>query len=131
MRYHREAIQSMADGILLVCNLLEKTYGPYGRGVVVENSSNSVVITRSSGMILENFSCEDRYINEGVQLVKEAVFNMCEQMGDGSVLTALLVKGMVLEGLKYLEAGVSPVYMRKGLKKALHQILPLHGTIYP
>ncbi len=122
MRYHREAIQSMAEGILLVCNLLEKTYGPHGRGVVVENTSNSVVITRNSQIILENFSCEDRYINEGVQLVKEAVFNMCEQMGDGSVLTALLVKGMVLEGLKYLEAGISPVYMRGGLKKALLEI---------
>ena len=122
MRFHQEAINTMADGILLVCSILERTYGPSGRSVVVENASKSIVITRSSQVILENFTCLDRYQNEGVQLVKEGILNMCEQVGDGSKLTALLVKGMVEEGLKYLSAGVRPVHIRVGLRKALLEI---------
>ncbi len=122
MIFDKEAVLSMAEGILLVCQLLEKSYGPNGRSVVVENASQSVVITRNSQMILENLLCQDRYLNEGVQLVKEAIRTVYNQVGDGTKLTALLVKAMVEEGKKYLAAGIRPLYLRAGLKKALQTI---------
>ncbi len=123
MRYNREAVQTMAEGILLVCRILEPTFGPSGLGVVVENSSKTVIITGSSSLILQDFKSEDLFLDEGVQLIRDAVLNMEERVGDGTTLTALLVKGMVEEGLKYLAAGISPVYMRRGLKKALTEVL--------
>lgn len=128
MRYNREAIQTMAEGILLVCRILEPTYGPAGLSVVVENSSKTVFITGSSSLILQDFKSEDLFLDEGVQLIRDAVLNMEEGVGDGSTLTALLVKGMVEEGLKYLAAGISPVYMRRGLKKALTEVLRIIDT---
>lgn len=123
MKYNREATQTMAEGILLVCRILEPTYGPSGLSVVVENSSKTVIITSSSSLILHEFKSEDLFLDEGVQLIRDAVLNTEEQVGDGSTLTALLVKGMVEEGLKYLAANISPVYMRRGLKKALTEVL--------
>lgn len=125
MRYNMEAIQTMAEGILLVCRILEPTFGPSGLGVVVENSSKSVIITGNSSLILQEFKSEDVFLDEGVQLIRDAVLNMEERVGDGSTLTALLVMGMVEEGLKYLTAGISPVYIRRGLKKALKKALCL------
>lgn len=125
MRYNREAIQTMAEGILLVCRILEPTFGPSGLSVVMENSSKTVIITGSSSLILQDFKSEDLFLDEGVQLIRDAVLNMEERVGDGSTLTALLVKGMVEEGLKYLVAGISPVYMRRGLKKALTEVLTI------
>ena len=123
MRYNREAVQTMAEGILLVCRILEPTFGPSGLSVVVENSSKTVIITGSSSLILQDFKSEDLFLDEGVQLIRDAVLNMVERVGDGSTLTALLVKGMVEEGLRYLVAGISPIYMRRGLKKALTEAL--------
>lgn len=123
MRYNREAIQTMAEGILLVCRILEPTFGPSGLGIVVETTSKTVIITGSSSLILQDFKSEDLFLDEGVQLIRDAVLNMVERVGDGSTLTALLVKGMVEEGLRYLVAGISPIYMRRGLKKALTEVL--------
>lgn len=123
MKYDKEAIQTMAEGILLVCRMLEPTYGPSGLNIVMENSSKTVVVTGSSSLILQDFKTEDLFLDEGVQLIRDAVLNMGERVGDGSTLTALLVKGMVEEGLKYLASGVSSVYMRRGLKKALKKAL--------
>lgn len=132
MRYNREAIQTMAEGILMVCRVLEPTYGPCGLNVVVESSSKSVIITGSSSQILQDFKSQDLFLDEGVQLVRDAVLNMGERVGDGSTLTALLVKGMVEEGLKYLAAGISPVYIRRGLKKALTKAIYMidKSTVY-
>ena len=132
MRYNREAIQTMAEGILMVCRVLEPTYGPCGLNVVVESSSKSVIITGSSSQILQDFKSQDLFLDEGVQLVRDAVLNMGERVGDGSTLTALLVKGMVEEGLKYLVAGISPVYIRRGLKKALTKAIYMidKSTVY-
>ncbi|WP_455715685.1 chaperonin GroEL [Anaerosporobacter sp.] len=123
MIYDKEAIQTMAEGILLVCKILEPTYGPSGRSIVMENSSKTVVVTSSSSQILQDFKTEDLFLDEGVQLIRDAVLNMGERVGDGSTLMALLVKGMVEEGIKYLAAGVSSVYLRRGLKKALTEAL--------
>lgn len=125
MKFNREAIQTMAEGILLVCRILEPTYGPSGLNIVMENSSKTVVVTSSSSLILQDFKTEELFLDEGVQLIRDAVLNMGELVGDGSSLMALLVKGMVQEGLKYLAAGVSSMYMRKGLKKALKKALDI------
>ena len=66
MRYNREAIQTMAEGILMVCRVLEPTYGPCGLNVVVESSSKSVIITGSSSQILQDFKSQDLFLDEGV-----------------------------------------------------------------
>uniref|UniRef100_UPI00286F7CD8 chaperonin GroEL n=1 Tax=Anaerosporobacter sp. TaxID=1872529 RepID=UPI00286F7CD8 len=123
MRYNKDAIQTMAEGMLLVCNLLESTYGPFGLSVVMENASNSAVITNRSAQIMQDFKSEDLFLNEGVQLLCDAVLNMGERVGDGSTVTALFVKGMVEEGLRYLAAGANPVFLRQGLKRALRKVL--------
>lgn len=125
MKFNNDAIQTMAEGILLVCRMLEPTYGPLGLNIVMENSSKTVIVTGSSSLILQDFKTEELFLDEGVQLIRDAVLNMCERVGDGSTLMTLLVKGMVEEGLKYLAAGVSSVFLRRGLKRALKKALDI------
>lgn len=121
MKYGAEARKNMAEGIHQICRILLGTYGPLGQNVIMDDEKGNLLLSAQASSVLMNHKSKDLFIDEGVQLAKEAVLNTQQYVGDGSVLTAVLMDAMVKKGEQYISAGYNPVTMGKGLKK----ILPL------
>ena len=122
MKYGEDARTVIAVGMLSITSLIEATYGPRGGNVVFQRVGGGVTATSCASVIMEDMKLTNPYMDEGVQLVRQAMKNVGDQAGDGATLTALLIKRMVKEGMKYLAAGANPVMMRRGLKQSLEYV---------
>lgn len=118
MKFHEDARAHLAEGIDILCCLLEDTYGPTGQNVLLERPDGSLLVTNSSAAIVQDFAVKNLFHNEGVQLARETIMKMAELSGDGTTLTAILIHSLIREGEKYLCAGMNPASLQKGLKKA-------------
>lgn len=115
----RDARAALAKGIQEVCRLLSGTYGPTGSNVIMNDENGNLLLSGQTYSILRNLKSNDLFVDEGMQLAKEAALNTEQLAGDGSVMTLLFISEMLRYGERLIAAGANPVIMSRGLKKAL------------
>ena len=119
IKYGVEARKALAAGVDAVANTVKVTLGPKGRNVVLDKSFGSPLITNDGVSIAKEIDLKDPYENMGAQLVREVASKTNDVAGDGTTTATVLAQAIVTEGLKNLEAGASPIILRKGIKKAV------------
>src|SRR3569833_1822265 len=55
----------------------------------------------------------------GAQMVKEVASKTSDAAGDGTTTATVLAEGIYREGLKNVTAGSNPVYLKRGIDKAV------------
>ena len=58
----------------------------------------------------------------GAQMVKE-VAEINDNAGDGTTTATILTQAIVNEGLKYVTAGMNPKDIKRGIDKAVEQVI--------
>ena len=119
IKYGVEARKALAAGVDAVANTVKVTLGPKGRNVVLDKSFGSPLITNDGVSIAKEIDLKDPYENMGAQLVREVASKTNDVAGDGTTTATVLAQAIVTEGMKNLEAGASPIVLRKGIKKAV------------
>ena len=99
------------------------TLGPKGRNVVLDRKYGSPTITNDGVTIAKEIELEDPYENMGAQLAKEVATKTNDIAGDGTTTATLLAQAMVREGLKNVAAGANPMFLKKGIAKAVDTIV--------
>jgi chaperonin GroEL len=61
----------------------------------------------------------DPYENMGAQMVKEVASKTSDAAGDGTTTATVLAEGIYREGLKHVTAGANPIYLKRGIDKAV------------
>src|SRR6185312_7376008 len=61
----------------------------------------------------------DPYENMGAQMVKEVASKTSDSAGDGTTTATVLAEGIYREGLKNVTAGANPIYLKRGIDKAV------------
>ena len=61
--------------------------------------------------------------NQGAQLVREVATATNDVAGDGTTTATLLAQTMVRSGLKNVAAGANPLALRRGIEKAVDQVV--------
>lgn len=118
MKFQEDARMHLAEGVNILCHLLEDTYGPTGQNILLERTDGTLLVTGSAAAIVQDLNVQDLFHNEGVQMAREAILNMANLAGDGTTLVAILVHALIKEAEKYLSAGMNPVLLQKGLQNA-------------
>jgi len=59
----------------------------------------------------------------GVQLVKEVATKTSDVAGDGTTTATVLAQAMIREGLKNVVAGANPIFLKKGIQKAVDVVI--------
>lgn len=118
-KYSEDARAALAEGIKEVYGLLSTTYGPWGCNVVMDDENGNLLLSSQTYSILRNLKSKDLFVDEGIQMAKEAALNTERLAGDGSVMTLLFINEMISRGKQFIAAGANPVIMGRGLKKAL------------
>src|SRR5690606_10794231 len=62
---------------------------------------------------------KDKFENMGAQLVKEVASRTSDDAGDGTTTATVLAQSIVVEGMKYVAAGINPMDLKRGIDKAV------------
>lgn len=123
IKFSEDARKSLEIGVNKLADTVKITLGPRGRNVVLGRSFGSPVITNDGVTIAREIELEDAYENMGAQLVKEVATKTNDVAGDGTTTATLLAQSIIREGLKNVAAGANPMIIKKGIEKAVDEVV--------
>ena len=116
----RAAIQK---GVKKLAKAVKITLGPCGRNVILEKSFGSPTVTKDGVTVAKEIELEDSYENMGAQMVKEVASRTSTVAGDGTTTATILAESIFDEGLKNITAGANAMQVKRGIEKAVEQIV--------
>jgi chaperonin GroEL len=123
LKYGSEARKSLESGVDAVANAVKVTLGPKGRYVVLDKKFGAPTITNDGVTIAREIEVEDVFENQGAQLVREVATATNDVAGDGTTTATVLAQAIVRQGLKNVAAGANPLALKRGIEKAVDQVV--------
>ncbi len=120
-----DARKKIKLGIDKVADTVKATLGPKGRNVILDKGFGAPTITNDGVSIAKEIELEDKLENIGAELVKEVASKTNDVAGDGTTTSTVITQALVQEGLKFVETGISPVGIRRGMEAAKDDILEI------
>jgi chaperonin GroEL len=121
--YDENARRALERGVNKVADAVKVTLGPKGRNVVLDKKWGSPTITKDGVTVAKEIELEDPYENMGAQLCKEVASKTNDVAGDGTTTATVLAQAIVNEGLRYVAAGGNPIAVKRGIDKAVAQVI--------
>ena len=118
-----DARNKMKRGVDILANAVKVTLGPKGRNVVLEKKFGSPAITKDGVTVAKEIELEDPIENMGAQMVKEVASKTADIAGDGTTTATVLAQSIISEGLKNVAAGANPMDLKRGIDKAVSQVI--------
>ena len=100
-----------------------------GRYVVLDKKFGAPTITNDGVTIAREIEVEDVFQNQGAQLVREVATATNDVAGDGTTTATVLAQAIVRQGLKNVAAGANPLGLKRGIEKAVDQVVEHIGEI--
>src|ERR1700751_4188541 len=121
--FDQEAREAMRRGIAKLARAVKVTLGPKGRNVILQKSFGSPTVTKDGVTVAKEITLEDKYENMGAQMVKEVASKTSDVAGDGTTTATVLAESIFNEGLRAVVTGVNPMLMKRGIEKAVEDIV--------
>jgi chaperonin GroEL len=123
LKYGSEARKSLELGVDAVANAVKVTLGPKGRYVVLDKKFGAPTITNDGVTIAREIEVEDVFENQGAQLVREVATATNDVAGDGTTTATVLAQAIVRQGLKNVAAGANPLALKRGIERAVDEVV--------
>jgi chaperonin GroEL len=123
VKFSAEARERMLRGVDILANAVKVTLGPKGRNVILEKSFGAPRSTKDGVTVAKEIELEDKFENMGAQMVREAAQKTNDIAGDGTTTACVLTQAIVREGLKAVAAGMNPMDLKRGIDKAVKQVV--------
>src|SRR3977135_323973 len=123
LKYNSEARKALEAGVDAVANAVRVTLGPKGRYVVLDKKFGAPTITNDGVTIAREIEVEDVFENQGAQLVREVATATNDVAGDGPTTATGLAQAIVRPGRKNVRAGANPLALKRGIEKAVEQVV--------
>ncbi len=109
----------MVRGINTLANAVKVTLGPKGRNVVLDRNFGSPLVTKDGVTVAREIELKDKFENMGAQMVREVASKTNDNAGDGTTTATVLAQAIVVEGMKFVAAGMNPMDLKRGIDKAV------------
>src|SRR3989441_2258141 len=123
LKYNAEARKALEAGVDAVANAVRVTLGPKGRYVVLDKKFGAPTITNDGVTIAREIGAEDISETQGHQLVREVATATNDVAGDGTTTATVLAQAIVRQGLKNVAAGANPLALKRGIEKAVDEVV--------
>tara|TARA_B110000467_G_C18325386_1_gene488562 strand:- start:959 stop:2605 length:1647 start_codon:yes stop_codon:yes gene_type:complete len=127
--YNTEARSKLKTGVDSLANAVKVTLGPKGRNVIIDKKFGAPTITKDGVTVAKEIELVDPVENMGAQMVKEVASKTSDVAGDGTTTATVLAQSIVSEGLKNVTAGANPMDLKRGIDKAVIQVLDFLKSI--
>ncbi len=123
VKFAADARERMMRGVDILANAVKVTLGPKGRNVIIEKSFGAPRTTKDGVTVAKEIELEDKFENMGAQMVREVASKTNDVAGDGTTTATVLAQAIVREGLKSVAAGMNPMDLKRGIDKAVAQVI--------
>ena len=117
------AREELRRGVDILANVVKVTLGPRGRNVILDKKFGAPTITNDGVTIAKEIELENHFQNMGAQMVKEVATKTSDVAGDGTTTATILAQAIIHEGLKNVTAGANPMYLKRGIQKAVDAVV--------
>src|SRR5881275_1631960 len=121
--FDQDARQAMQRGVSKLARAVKVTLGPRGRNVIIQKSFGSPTVTKDGVTVAKEIELEDKYENMGARMVREVASKTSDVAGDGTTTATVLAEAIFNEGLRAVVSGVNPMLMKRGIEKAVEDIV--------
>jgi chaperonin GroEL len=123
VKFSADAREKMLRGVDTLANAVKVTLGPKGRNVVIEKSFGAPRTTKDGVTVAKEVELEDKFENMGAQMLREVASKANDVAGDGTTTATVLAQAIVREGMKRVAAGMNPMDLKRGVDKAVSQVI--------
>ena len=123
VKFAADARERMLRGVDILANAVKVTLGPKGRNVILDKSFGAPRSTKDGVTVAKEIELEDKFENMGAQMVKEVASKTSDLAGDGTTTATVLAQAIVREGLKAVAAGMNPMDLKRGIDKAVIDVV--------
>jgi chaperonin GroEL len=121
--FDQEAREAMRKGVSKLARAVKVTLGPKGRNVILQKSFGSPTVTKDGVTVAKEIELEDKYENMGARMVREVASKTSDVAGDGTTTATVLAEAIYNEGLRAVVSGANPMLMKRGIEKAVEDIV--------
>ncbi|MFO0999080.1 MAG: chaperonin GroEL [Planctomycetaceae bacterium] len=121
--FDQEAQEAMRRGVTKLAKAVKVTLGPRGRNVIIEKSFGSPTVTKDGVTVAREIELPNKFEDMGARMVREVASKTSDVAGDGTTTATVMAEAIYNEGLKAVVAGVSPLDMKRGMDKAVADII--------
>jgi chaperonin GroEL len=121
--FDQEAQEAMRRGVSKLARAVKVTLGPRGRNVIIEKSFGSPTVTKDGVTVAREIELPNKFEDMGARMVREVASKTSDVAGDGTTTATVMAEAIYNEGLKAVVAGVSPLDMKRGMDKAVADII--------
>src|SRR6266540_880069 len=123
LKFNEDARRALERGVNTLADAVKVTLGPKGRYVVLDKKFGAPTITNDGVTIAREIEVEDIFENLGAQLVREVATATNDVAGDGTTTATVLAQAIVREGLKNVAAGANPMGLKRGIERAVDEVV--------
>ncbi|MFM9041154.1 MAG: chaperonin GroEL, partial [Vulcanococcus sp.] len=123
LSFSDESRAALERGVNALADAVKVTIGPKGRNVVLEKKFGAPDVVNDGVTIAREIELEDPFENLGAKLLLQVATKTKDKAGDGTTTATVLAQAMTREGLRNVAAGASPVNLRRGMDKAVAQVV--------
>src|SRR5713101_6125341 len=109
LKFSEDARRSLERGVNILADAVKVTLGPKGRYVVLDKKFGAPTITNDGVTIAREIEVEDVFENQGA--------------GDGTTTATVLAQAIVKDGLRNVAAGANPMAIKRGIERAVEQVV--------
>src|SRR5216117_2406267 len=121
--FSEQARGKILEGVEQLARAVKVTLGPRGRNVVLDKKWGSPTVTKDGVTVAKEIELDEPYHNMGAQMVREVASKTSDVAGDGTTTATVLAEAIFKEGLKNVTAGSSPMYIKRGIDKAVETVV--------
>ena len=117
--FEEDARAKILKGVEILARSVKVTMGPRGRNVLIDKKFGAPTMTKDGVTVAKEIELEDPFENIGAQMVKEVASKTSDLAGDGTTTATVLGEAIYRQGLKNVTAGANPIYIKRGIDKAV------------
>jgi chaperonin GroEL len=121
--FDQEAQDKIRAGVSKLAKAVRVTLGPRGRNVILAKSFGSPTVTKDGVSVAREIELPDKFEDMGARMVKEVASKTSDVAGDATTTATIRAEAIYIEGQRAVVSGVNPVEMKRGMDKAVEDIV--------
>jgi len=123
VKFSTDARDGIMRGVDILARAVRVTLGPKGRNVILDKSFGAPRTTKDGVAVAKEIELEDKFENMGAQMMREVASKTNDVAGDGTTTATIVAQSIARGGLKADAAGMNPMDLKRGIDKAVRQVV--------
>lgn len=119
VKFEKSPLNLIQKGVNQLAKAVSLTYGHKCKNIVLrDRETRALRVTQSGSVVIKELVFQNQYEQLGAHLLKDGALRCIGIAGDGSKTAMIIADAIFTEGLNYLEKGVHPIELQRGIQKS-------------